>query len=150
MRRRPNRRRGVALVDVIIGSILLAIGLAGILTLTSRALILQRRGEVEVVAAALLDEMLSTVLAEGASDFRQLYDTFGRYDAPFEDFDYEVAIEDRGIGQPTRVTATVRHRPTAAEYSVQTIIADRLGDDPNPVREPSEPLDREARYDELY
>lgn len=149
-RHRARHRGGFALIDVIVGTILLAIGLSGILVLTSRALVLQRKGEVEVTAAALIDELLSTVLAEGPTDFRKMYDTFGRYDDPFGDYDYIVDIDDRGLGVPFRVTATVHHRPTDTEYTVQTLIADREGDEPNPPRQPTKPIDREERYDEMY
>lgn len=148
--RRGTARRGIALIDVIVGTILLAIGLSGILVLTSRAMVLQRKGEVEVVAASLIDELLSTILAEGPTDFQKMYDTFGSYTEPFQEYDYIVDIDDRGIGYPFRVTATVIHRPTGAEYSVQTLIADREGEDPNPVRQPTKPIDRQGRYDEMY
>lgn len=141
-------RRGFALIDAVIGGIILAIGLAAILSLGARAISMQREGEVRIIAAHLADELLSTVLTEGPSDFLKLYDTFGGYDAPFRDFEYDVQLEDRGLGYPYRVTATIRHVPTGAEYVVQTMIADREGDDPNPARAPTERLDREARHDE--
>lgn len=144
------RRRGYALIDAIVAGIVLAIGLAAVISLSARALALQRAGEVELIAANLLDELLATVLMEGPTDFREMYDTFGRYGPPFEDYDFAVLLEDRGRGNTFRVTASVRHRPTNADFSAQTFIAERGGEDPNPVRQPPEPIDREARYDELY
>ena len=36
------------------------------------------------------------------------------------------------------------------EYTVQTLIADREGEEPNPARQPTKPIDREERYDEMY
>ncbi len=148
--RRNRSRRGFALVDAIVAGLILAIGLTAIITLSARALALQQKGEVQLVAANLLDELLATVLMEGPEDFREMYDTFGRYGPPFEEYDFAVLLEDRGRGNTFRVTATVRHRPTAAEFSVETYISTREGDDPNPLREPFEPLDRESLYDELY
>lgn len=144
----PRQRRGFALIDAVIGGIILAIGLAVILSLGARAISMQREGEVRIMAAHLADELLSTIQMEGPSDFIKLYDSFGRYDAPFQDFEYDVSLEDRGLGYPYRVTATIIHVPTGAEYLLETLISDREGDDPNPVRSPSEPLDRETRHDE--
>lgn len=145
-----RRRRAYALVDAIVAGLILAIGLAAVIALSSRALALARQGEVQLVTANLLDELLSTVLVEGPADFREMYDTLGRYAPPFEDYEFAVHVEDRGRGSTFRVTASVRHRPTGAEYSAQTYISEREGDDPNPVREPPEPIDRETRYEELY
>jgi len=145
-----RRRKGYALVDAIVAGIILAIGLAAIISLSARALALQRQGEVQLVAANLLDELLATVLMEGPTDFREMYDTFGRFGPPFDDYDFAILLEDRGRGSTFRVTASVRHLPTLAEYTVQTFIAERDGDDPNPIREPPEVIDREARYDEIY
>ncbi|HMN95606.1 MAG TPA: hypothetical protein PKC43_02940 [Phycisphaerales bacterium] len=142
-------RRGFALVDAVIGGVILAVGLAAILSLTSRAVSMQRGAEIQVVAAWILDEQLAMVLVEGPEDFRDLHPTFGRCRAPFEEFEFEVRIADRGIGLPWRVTAVVRHIPTGAAYVAQTMIAERGGDEPNPERAPPEPIDREGRYDEL-
>lgn len=145
---RPRGRRGFALVDAIIGGVILAVGLAALLSLSARALSMQQQGEVEVVGAHLVDELLSTVLTEGPQDFRELYDTFGRFDEPYGDYDFEVVLEDRGVGMPWRVVATVRHAPTGAAFSAETMIADRGGTEPNPARAPTEPIDRQARYEE--
>ena len=56
-RRRP--RRGFALMDVIVGGVMLGIGLAVVLTLASRAIASQAQGERQMVAAWLLDELLA-------------------------------------------------------------------------------------------
>jgi len=149
-RSRRRIRRGYALVDAIVAGIILAVGLAAIIALSARALALQRQGEVQLIAATLLDELLATVVMEGPTDFREMYDTFGRYPPPFQDYEFFVKLEDRGRGSTYRVTANVRHRPTDIEYSVETYIGDREGDDPNPVREPPEPIDRESIYDERW
>ena len=145
---RAPARRGFALVDAIIGGVILAIGLAALLSLSARALSMQQQGEVEIVGAHLVDEILSTVLTEGPQDFRDLYDTFGRFDEPFGNYEYEVSLDDRGIGMPWRVVATVRHVQTGATFSAESMIADRGGTEPNPARAPTEPIDRQARYEE--
>lgn len=142
-------RRGFALIDAVIGGLILAIGLAAILSLTSRAVWMQRGAEVQIISAWLLDEQLALVLTEGAEDFRELHPTFGTCEAPFDDYEFEVQIQDRGIGLPWRVTAVVRHVPTGAAFVAETMVADRGGEEPNPERAPPEPIDRQARYDEL-
>ncbi len=148
--RRPSvMRRGFALVDAVIGGVILAVGLAAILTLTARAMMMQRSGETAIIAAHLCDELLAQVLMEGPEDYIDLYDSFGRFHEPFDEFDFAVELDDRGEGLPWRVTATVFHRPTGESFSVQTMIATRGGEEPNPDRTPPEPIDRQGRYDEL-
>ena len=146
-RARRSRRRGFALVDVIVSGILLAIGLTTILTLAARGLRLQQQGEQEILAAALLDELLSSVLTEGPVDFPKLHDTFGRFEAPFDEFEFEIEIEDPAVGDPYAVTATVTH-DNGTSYSVATLIAMKLGEETDPIREPDQPVDREGRYEE--
>lgn len=136
-------RRGFALVDAIVAGILLAVGLAAIISLGSRALALQQRGEREIVAASLLDELLATVLMEGPADYVQLHPTSGQFDDPFGDFEYEVIIEDGSAGVPFKVTAVVRHA-SGDSFLCETLIAPKLGDEPDPPRAPLEPIDREA------
>ena len=141
-------RRGFALIDVIIAGVILAIGLTTLFSITARSLKLQKEGEVQVVAASLLDTLLGTVLTEGPLDFPKLHPTNGRFDPPFDDFEFMVRLDDPGEGAAVKVLATVYHS-TGQEYSCETLVAMKLGEDPNPVREPEEPLDRQARYEEL-
>jgi hypothetical protein len=150
-RRSFNRstRRGFALLDVVIAGVILAIGLTTLFSLTSRSLDMQREGEVRVKAAAMLDDLLSLVLLEGPGDFPQLHSVAGRGEFPYEEFEFRVRIDDPGEGEPYRVTATVTHE-TGREYSCETLIAAKLGEEPDPVRSPEEPIDREARYEEIY
>ena len=143
-------RRGIALIDALAGGMLLAIGIAVLLTIASRAIAAQADGERRLAAAWLADEALNLVLVEGPEAFKQLYDTNGRFDPPFEVFSYDIEIDDNGVGQPYTVTATVRwaHARHVRQLEVQTMIAERQGDEEQP-RAPVEPVDREARwYDE--
>jgi hypothetical protein len=145
-------RRSFALIDVIVGSIMLAVGLAVIITSSSRSLSTQIDGEKQLAASWIADELLSMVVVEGPVNYPKLYDTAGACEAPYEDFDYELVLEDLGPWEPFRVTAYVRW-PSGnghKEIAVQTLIADRGGDpeaDP-PVEQrlPKEVLDRNARY----
>jgi hypothetical protein len=141
-----RRRRGFALIDVIIGGILLAIGLTAVLAIGARSMDMHQRGEREVVAAALLDGLLSQVLADGPKDYPDLQPLSGVFDAPFGDYEFLVEIESGGSGVPYKVAATVVHRPTEDTWLVETLIAGKSGDEPDPERMPPEPIDREQRY----
>lgn len=147
---RPRiRRRGFALVDVIIAGVILGIGLTMLFTLTSRSLDLQRQGEIEVMAAAMMDNILSIVLLEGPADYPDLHSTSGQGQFPYEQFEYRVDIADPGEGEPYSIAVEVTHL-TGRSYRCETLIAAKLGDEPDPIRYPEEPIDREARYEEIY
>ena len=146
-RPRRIRRRGVVLMDVIVAGLMLGAGLAVMMSLASRTLSQQAEGQKQVVAAWLADELLAMVLVEGPVFYPQLYPTNGRCDPPFEDFEYEVIIDDIGLREPMRVTAVVRWAQGRGirQISAQTYIAERLGDPLEP-RAPLEPIDRLGRY----
>jgi Tfp pilus assembly protein PilV len=145
-------RRGAALIDVVIAGVLLGIGLAVLISLVSRSLMMQTQGEKRMTASWLADELLAMVVVEGPDEYAVVYDLSGRFFAPFEEFVYDVAIDQPSIGSAYEVSATIRWG--AAEYEsvrVDTLVADReqREEDPELVREPYEPLDRDARnFDE--
>ncbi len=147
-------RRGVVLMDVILAGVMLGVGLAVMLSLASRTLVLQAEGQKQLVAAWLVDELLSMVLVEGPVVYPQLYPAHGRFDPPFEDYEFEVDIEDIGLREPLLVTATVRwvHGRGMRQVNAQTYIAERRQEDPCELRAPLEPIDRLGRYydDEGY
>ncbi len=140
-------RRGIALMDAIIGGIMLGVGLAVVVSLASRAIALQAQSQHLLTAAWLADELLAMVLVEGPEDYPKLYATNGRFEFPFEDYEYEVHIEDIGLRLPYRVTASVRwpHGRDFRQAQAQTYIAQRLGD-LEQQRIPLEPIDRIGRY----
>ncbi|MED5507873.1 MAG: type II secretion system protein [Planctomycetota bacterium] len=147
VQRRPGGR-GFTLVEVIISGVILVICAGVLLTLTSQALSMHRRGEEKVVAAALLDELLGRVLTEGAEDFGLVYSNQGPCDAPFQNWEYSVDI-DNAVGiDPFKVNVVVTS-PIGNPYECATLVAPRLGEDPNPVRSPEEPVDREERWAEI-
>lgn len=144
----PSRsRRGIALLDAIVGGVMLGIGLTVVLTVASRSLADQADAEKRITASWLADELLSMVLVEGPAAYPQLYDMSGFFDDPFGEFSYEIDIDDRGIGEPYYITAFVRWEVSRGthEVRVETLIAQRQGEPIQP-REPLEPVDRESRY----
>ncbi len=145
-RRARTHRRGIALVDAIIGGVILGIGLSVMLSLTSRSLRMQADGEKRLTASWLADELLTMVIVDGPDNFPKRNDTSGRFTAPFETFGFDVDIEYLGKGLPYRVNAAVSwsDRPADA-VRVETLVALRTGE-PEQLREPHEPVDRMARY----
>ena len=145
--RRMHSRRGFALVDVILGGILLSIGLAAIISLATRALKAQTDGEKQMTASWLCDELLSLVVVDGPVNYPRLHDTSGQFEYPFGEFGFDLDIQSQGAGLPYYVTATVSWEAGRGRRNVQvqTLIADRK-DDPDEVRTPEEPIDREERW----
>ena len=146
-RTRGIRRRGFALVDVILGGVMLSIGLAAIISLASRAFRAQTDGEKHMTAAWLCDEMLAMVVVEGPVNYPRLHETNGQFEAPFMEFAYDLEIHSQGNGLPYLVTATVSWEAGRGGRSVQvqTLVAERY-DDPEESRVPEEPIDREERW----
>jgi hypothetical protein len=144
---RGGLRRGIALFDVIVGGVILGIGLAVVISLSTRALASQTEGERQMTAAWLLDELLAMVIVEGAENYSKLYDTYGRFDPPFDQFEYEVIIDEQGQFEPFSVTAIVRWEQGRGmrEQMAQTFVAPKP-DDEIEDRAPVEPLDRDARW----
>jgi Tfp pilus assembly protein PilV len=142
-----RKRRGVALIDVIIGAVMLGVCLAVLISLTGRSLASQTDGEKRVIASWLIDEIFAMVLIEGPIEYARRYDRIGRFYKPFDEFGFEVQIEDLGPGNPHRVTASVGWESMRGVQSItaQTLIAERLGD-PDQPRKPKERVDRETRH----
>jgi len=145
--KRAPARRGFALMDAVIAGVLLAIGMITVLSVGGQAMTMARRGEIDVRAASALDELLSSVLTEGPVDYDKRMPLNGHFDAtsPYADFDFDIQIEQGGSGVPARVIAKVTHE-NGREYTIETSIAEKRGEEPDPLRIPSEPIDREARY----
>jgi hypothetical protein len=144
-------RAGLALLDVMIGGVILGIGLAALTSVATRAIRAQGDGERRLTAAWLADEMLNLVLVEGPDQFSRRNDTNGSFTEPFEQYSYEMLINDRGVGQPYSVTAVISWpvgRGTK-QIAVDALIARQIRNDEEaePLREPIEPLDRLERWD---
>ena len=141
-----KHRKGLALIDVIIGSTMLAIGLAVVISMSSRSLIRQGNAERQITASWLADELLTMVLIVGPDEYGKSYSKNGRFGPPFEEFGYEIDLEEDSFYLPVKSVATIFWDVSGNEHSIsiETLIARRQGE---PVdRLPVEPIDREARY----
>jgi len=144
--RRTRARRGWALIDVIIGGVILGIGMAAVISIAERSLAMQQRSERELVAAQLLDGLLNEVLSTGVVEWQTGRASDGAFDAPFEDWKWELDIHKQGVGDPYEVTAIARDF-RGTEYRVETLIAPRPENTEDPARAPTTPIDRQIRYD---
>jgi Tfp pilus assembly protein PilV len=141
---RAQLRAGVVLVDVLVAAIMLGVSLTVLITMTGRALSSQRQGEHLATAAMLIDQQLNLVLAHGPDDYTSRYPASGQCDVPFDRYSYALEFSGGEGGNAYSVIATVSWsdagRPNSV--SVETMIAPRLGDDPDPDRRPEQPAVR--------
>lgn len=139
-----RRRRAVVLVDIIVAVVLLGVSLTAMISMTGRALSAQRAGEQIQTAAMLLDEQLSLVLARGPDNYASRFETEGVCEDPYEGFRYKLDFSGGDGGDAYRVLATVTWNDGGKQQSVsaETMIAPRLGDDPDPDRRPDQPAVR--------
>ncbi len=144
-RHRHLARPGVMLVDAIVGTVLLGIALAVMLSMLSRAISSQTRGEELQNAAMLLDEQLNLVLARGPDSYGKQFPLEGPCEAPFPNYRYKLTIDGGQSGEPYRVVAVVSWMNGGRERSAscETLIAPRLGDQPDPPRRPDETVSRD-------
>ncbi|MDA0803224.1 MAG: type II secretion system protein [Planctomycetota bacterium] len=147
---KPLTTRGFALVEVLVAGIVLAIGMAAIVSIMSQSLANQRRGEFAVAAASILDELLSEVVLMGPDEFGLYRPLNGPCEDPWQDFTYEVAIDGaEAPGLPATVLATVTD-PLGRRHQCETKVAPRPEmEEEDRDRRPEEPFDREQRHDEL-
>ena len=141
-----QQTRGFALMDVIVGAAILGIGLAVVISMSSQSLARQVEAEKQITASWLADELLTMILVEGPDIYGKVHPSRGTCEPPFDDFTYEIELEDDGELLPVHAIATISWEAVGGKHSsaIETYIARRFGD-PVP-RVPAEPVDREARY----
>lgn len=141
---RRRARRGVMLIDAIVAAVLLGVALAVMIGLGGRALTSQTTGEQLQTAAMLIDEQLNLVLARGPDDYASRFPTKGPCDAPFQNFEYQLEFSGGQSGDAYRVIATISWLAGGQirTESVETMIAPRLGEEPDPERRPGEAVNR--------
>lgn len=141
------RRRGVALIDVIIGSAMLAVGLGVVISMSSRSLARQTNAEKQITASWLADETLSMLLVVGPEEYAKSYPLRGRFDPPFHEYTYDIELEDENEFSPFYVKTIIGWQGATSTYEIEmeTVISKRHGEEPV-ERVPAEPIDRELRY----
>ncbi len=142
-----NRRGAFALVDVIVGAVILGVALTVIIGLSGQAVTAQIKGQDLATAAMLADEQLQLVLARGPDDYTKRFRTEGTCDEPFADFEYQVTITGTGQSAPYEVRATISWTRAWGKQSlsIETLAASRIaGEDfePDPERRPEVPIQR--------
>ena len=141
-----HAERGAALVDSIIGAILLGIALAAALGLVGRAISSQDGGHRLATAAALADEQLALVLARGPDDYAKQFPIEGACEAPFQEYQFKVELSGGSDREPYLVRVTISYLAGSRPQSVvvETLMASRSsgGVEPDPERAPQEPVER--------
>jgi Tfp pilus assembly protein PilV len=132
------------LIDAIVAAVLLGVALAVMIGLGGRALSAQGTGEQLQTAAMLLDEQLNLVLARGADNYGSRFPTQGPCDIPFQNYFFKLEFSEGQSGDAYRVVATVSWMSGGRQMheSIETLIAPRLGDEPDPTRRPDEAVNR--------
>lgn len=142
---RPIRpRRGIALIEALVGGTILGIGLAVLVSIASDASARMRLGEERIVASWIIDEMLNMIVVEGPVEYLKRYDLEGTCPAPYERYSFKLELQDQGDVEPYRVTLTVSWQSGGRLRSetVQTYIAIRRGETQIENRKPGEPITR--------
>lgn len=142
---RATSRRAVALVDAVVGVVILGVSLTVILSLTGQAFRSLYLGEELQNAAMLADEQLNLVLARGPDDYAKTYPITGECDAPFERFSYSLKIEGQGDTAPYTVSCTITWASSTGKERSEVfsaLIASRTLT--NQIdRQPQEPVERD-------
>jgi Tfp pilus assembly protein PilV len=141
---RPASGRGFALVDAIVAAVLLGAALAVTIGLSGQAISSQARGRDLRIAAMLADEQLNLVLARGPDDYASRFPVEGPCDPPLERFRYRLDFVSGSSADAYLVRATISWYSglTPDSLTVETLIAPRRGDDPDPDRRPEAPPER--------
>lgn len=146
-----SRRRGrvgrpsFVLADALIATVVLAGSLAVVISLAGRALSAQHQGERLQTVAMLLDEQLNMVLMRGADNYASAYAMSGLCDPPFQDYSFVLAIDGGSGGSAYEVRATISwvESGRARSETVSTLMAPRLGEEPDPERRPTQTILRD-------
>lgn len=140
-------KRAFTLVEAVVATVILGVALTVLLGLTSRAVGSQTRGEHLATAAMLADNRLNLVLALGPEEYPSEFDMRGNCESPFEDYAFEMDISPRGQTDPYDVAVTVSWKSAGRTQSItiETRVAPRRGDEPDPERAPIQVIGRNAQ-----
>jgi len=144
VRSNPVRRAGVALLDAIVGAVILGLALTTIIGLSGQALRSQAMGYRIAIAATLADEQLSLVLARGPDNYAKSFPIEGACEEPFGEYRFKLTFSAATASEPyvVRCTITWTEPSGTQEVVVETRMATREGTDPDPDRRPQTPPER--------
>lgn len=129
--KRLKNKNAFAIMEVIIGTILLGIGLGTVTSIATRSLSSQSKAEYQLTASWLADGILSKVLVDGPINFQELQSNEGNFEEPFEKFRYEIDFIETDKYQPWEVTVRVLWdgpRNQSQFVEIETLILERLGE----------------------
>jgi len=142
---RSGSRRGFLLADVLVASVILAVALSVLISMAGTALASQQTGEQIGTAAQLADEQLNLVLMRGPDSYASRFPIEGPCEGPFEAYRFRLDFTDGDSGKPYGVGVRIDWTSARGPQSIriETRIAPRLGDEPDPDRKPEETVSRE-------
>lgn len=146
LRRIRAPRPAVVLVDVLVGVVLLGSVLAVLIGMAARAVSSQETGEKLGIAAMLADEQLQLMLARGPDNYASRYSIEGLCDPPFQSYRYKLQVSGGTGGDPYAVGVTILwfEFGRARSVLVETLMAPRVGAEPDPDRRPRATVERDA------
>lgn len=135
---------GFVLIDALVATVVLGIALAGVLGLGASAVRSQAQGEELQIAAMIADARLELIVALGVEGYRSEEELRGLGEGSWGAYAWFVDIEPGSGSDPYFVTVTVAWEAGGRlrQLSVETLVAPRLGDEPDPDRRPQETLGR--------
>ncbi len=136
--------RCFVLLDALVATVVMGVALAGIMTLSAAAVRSQTMGEQMQIASMIADERLELLVALGPEGYRAEFPRRDRADEPWSNYEWELDVEPGAAGDPycATVTVTWTHAGSVRTVSVDTLVAPRLGNEPDPDRRPQESLGR--------
>ena len=95
----------------------------------------------------LADNRLNLVLALGPEDYPSEFDLKGNCENPFEKYAYEIELDPKGQTDPYDVSVTIAWESAGRlrTLTIETKIAPRRGDNPDPKRSPDEVIGRNTQ-----
>jgi Tfp pilus assembly protein PilV len=102
-----QRYGGFTLIEALLASLILAIGVVVICGITQRCLRDNQRGMEYEVAQRLLDECLDTVVVRGVGEYRSKGPVSGDFGTRHPGYRYQVELTPAGTSGLYRVTATI-------------------------------------------
>lgn len=142
--RTSSNTRCFVLLDALVGVVVLGVALTSVMGLSAAAVRSQAIGEELQIASMIADERLELVVAVGTEEYVGTFGRRGQAEEPWRGYEWAVDIQRGGVGDPDFVTVTVSWGRVSGVRSitVETLVAPRLGDDPDPDREPERSLGR--------
>jgi general secretion pathway protein I len=117
--RTTRRRHGMTLIEVLVSTVLLGVGVAGLLSVASLSLRNQQRVDQRTAALLLAQEKLAEIDMRGAAVWTQSEPMQGRQQQGQVLYTWQIEIDDLTAGELHSVLVTVNWSAPTSDGSVQ-------------------------------